>query len=844
MIICSQFLVAALESFNSLSADHMKIFDGQSTVVAKNISSNYFQLNYLFNFSEIEKTIILNSNIADIETLCNDTIFPVIFDECHEMLRVPSNNPESINLYRAMRRVLFKIRHTKVVAVFLGTKSSLSDFVLNSRRDQSLREAVGDEERKFEIPLYVYTQSVDAMFNKAYCISYEGCYRIKNIGGSHIIVPLDLRDISRNFGRPLWARYSFQQAIELALEKLKTDLNIFELTCLIMRIGSKVVAQDELAHKLVLSGMATLINVDIYGSRCLVEYIPEPILSNAARIALTNVGKYKKAIKEYVRRLQLGSFHDSGSAGELVGRIVLLRAMDLSILKRKKNNIGESKEVEAEAFGIRAIFDGDLKNQILKALKFAEWSEKISKLRREPTEAFYVSPKLLTETIELSAETDSKDMESSCDYIVQNAENEIAAEPSSTTTNFTPTTPTEEETISVDADTSFISPLIGASTVKEFLMFLSDLTDASSLKNLGVSDEVLDGLVCFNQFVQMDHPLEVNQQVLLHFFARSSALILADGAAGADLKIPVLRTDNKMSCISIQIKNYGVSTFPHKSSETTSKFMTEHMKYFNLGPIADFKEVHKDDFVRIVIQFNGKGFDDQVLRSENTKNIHWVNIPNSISQASSAVNQASRRKVQCQALWIRGLECFRPLFFDDESLIKDLNIILSGQRDFLSAVEFPKITLPTMLQTTEIGARVLADCARPLATFNNVIKQDTKFHGTIEYSEYKSKLVVLSIPSFADEFMNNRTLTTDKNLVTNDIVESHSEFDSAPIEWKEEMDKILTHIREINIYRTAGSFKITNIKNKNAKSSKRIREISDDDDDNDNMDMSKRADKY
>jgi hypothetical protein len=120
----------------------------------------------------------------------------------------------------------------------------------------------------------------------------------------------------------------------------------------------------------------------------------------------------------------------------------------------------------------------------------------------------------------------------------------------------------------------------------------------------------------------MDNPFKVNQQILFHFFARSSALILADGAAGADLKIPVLWTDNKMICISIQIKNYGVSTFPHKSSETTSMFMTEYMKYFNLGQIADFKEVHKDDFVRILIQFNEKGFDDQVLRSEKTKNIH------------------------------------------------------------------------------------------------------------------------------------------------------------------------------------------------------------------------------
>jgi hypothetical protein len=174
----------------------------------------------------------------------------------------------------------------------------------------------------------------------------------------------------------------------------------------------------------------------------------------------------------------------------------------------------------------------------------------------------------------------------------------IVAEPYATTTSITPTTITEEETISVDADISFISPLIGASTGREFLMFLSDLTDASSLKNICVSDEVPDGLVCFNQFVQMDHPFKVNQQILFHFFARSSALILADGA---DLKIPVLRTDNKMSYILIQIKSYVISTFPHKSSETTSKLMTEHMKYFNLGPIADFKEVHKDDFVRIVI---------------------------------------------------------------------------------------------------------------------------------------------------------------------------------------------------------------------------------------------------
>jgi hypothetical protein len=675
------------------------------------------------------------------------------------------------------------------------------------------------------------------MFNKPFFICYEGCYHIRNIGGSRVIIPLDLKDIARNFGRPLWARYSFQKAAELALEKLKTDLSIFELTCLIMRIGTKVVPQDELAHKLVLSEMATLIKVDVDGSYCLVEYIPEPILSNAARIALTKMKTFKKAIKEYVRYLQLGSFYNSGSAGEIVGRIVLLRAMDLTILKRKiPDHYIESNDV-VDAFMIETIFGGDQENLMVNGLKFAEWSERISKLRREPTDANYVSPKLSTETVELSAETSPKDIKSSSHFTYQDYKN--SAGPSSTTIL--------EETISVDDSTVFFTPLIGASTVREFLMFLSDLTDASSLKNLGVSDEVLDGLVCFNQFVQMDHPLKVNQQVLLHFFARSSALILADGSAGANLKIPVLRSDNKMSCISIQIKNYGVSTlFPHKSSETTSKFKTENMKFFDLGPIADFEEVHKDDFVRIVIQFNGKGFDDQVLRSEDTKNIEWVNIPNSVSQASSAVNQASRRKVQCQALWIRGLECFRPLFFDDESLIKDLNIILSGRRDFLYALEFPKITQPTTLQTTEIGARVLADCARPLATFNNVINHDTNFHDATEYFDYKSKLEALSIPSFADEFMNNRTLTTDKNLVKNDIVESHSgfDFDSAPKEWKEEMIEILNKIRAINYHQMSRPVIIKNNRNKNAnndnQSTKRIREISDDDNNNNNKNKSNR----
>ena len=76
---------------------------------------------------------------------------------------------------------------------------------------------------------------------------------------------------------------------------------------MIMRTGSSVQPQDRLAHKLVLSGMATLLFVDSDSSRCWIDFVPEPILSNAARIILTDLTSLRKGIKEYVRRLQLGN---------------------------------------------------------------------------------------------------------------------------------------------------------------------------------------------------------------------------------------------------------------------------------------------------------------------------------------------------------------------------------------------------------------------------------------------------------------------------------------------------------------------------------------------------------
>ncbi len=106
-----------------------------------------------------------------------------------------------------------------------------------------------------------------------------------------------------------------------------------------LRTGAEVLPQDELAHRLVLSGMATLLFVDIEGSRCSIKYTAELVLSNTVRIQMNSLKFLSEAIKQYIRRLDQGAFHEAGLAGELIGRLVLLRAFDKSLRFGIGNNI-------------------------------------------------------------------------------------------------------------------------------------------------------------------------------------------------------------------------------------------------------------------------------------------------------------------------------------------------------------------------------------------------------------------------------------------------------------------------------------------------------------------------
>ena len=103
--------------------------------------------------------------------------------------------------------------------------------------------------------------------------------------------------------------------------------------------------------------------------------------------------------------------------------------------------------------------------------------------------------------------------------------------------------------------TLYLSPKLGITTLKEYLLMLSSACEVD-LSSFGVSD----ALVSFNQFIQLETPLTINQPYLLHGFVRFVAFILPFRAPGVDLVIPVLRTDNKMSCVVIQVKNYSDDT--------------------------------------------------------------------------------------------------------------------------------------------------------------------------------------------------------------------------------------------------------------------------------------------
>ena len=688
--MCLSFIYWAIKNFSKLDKEHFKYF----------LSEQAIPSDLVFQFS---------SNPSSKQPLPRK-FFTIIIDECQEFLITPTDHPELISLYRAFKRAMSQIKDSPVVTVFLGTKSSLGDFVLSGHYKPSFRKEIAAPDEVFDVPVYLFTHACNSMTTVPRNVSFQTAATFKVIDGVALPRSLVMQNIAWDCGRPLWRQYdSFLNAFDCAKLKLTGDKEIKELASLILRTGSSVVPQDQLAHQLVLSGMATLTYVDVDGSRCYMEYIPEPLLSNNARLLLNQKSAFVKSLKDYIKRLELGVFHESGEAGEQVARIVLLRMLDLISLYPKRTG---------------------LPPDLLSSVKFIMADQLIGSSDNYTESAASFANRL--DFIHGKSNVSWAQAESP---IVERDPAPVAEEVSS-----------RAATSDNGRNLMFLTPNIAVSTVRQFILLASNGEFDDDLGNFGVSDQVLDGLLSVNQFVKLENPMHIDQVFLMQGFARGCAFILADRAPGGDLVFPVLRTDNKMSCIVFQIKNLSSNTFPDRVAKVSSKLSHKVLNNFlDFGAVGDFGAAPSDDFVRVVIQF---GCEDVHAKGEI---YFWSKIP----MSKSCINPGQ----PCHALWLYGLDALSHIFFGDLEILTLLDRILSGRRDFYRHLSYPRYPLPTYLQSTEQGARFLGRLARPFASHSNLNTFDAQLRQTpsevakCELKILEEEMKLLQLPERPFEYL-------------------------------------------------------------------------------------------
>ncbi len=236
--------------------------------------------------------------------------------------------------------------------------------------------------------------------------------------------------------------------------------------------------------------------------------------------------------------------------------------------------------------------------------------------------------------------------------------------------------------------TILLPPNLGVVKLKDFLMTLTGLDEASmEYWKFGVSGEVMEGLVSVNQFVQLEKLEKIDQVMLADAFIRSTGLILPYNAPGADLIIPVLCRDNKMTVIAVRlIFDSRFSYDKEKVVDDLSRFDFLDLK----GVPGQFGAANEEDFVRIVLQ----------LSLEQVSGLLWTQIDNSTCET-----------INRHVLWLLGMDSFSHLFCQSScphvDIMRDLNIIISGRRNLLNAIDFPTYELPTQLHSTRTGIEFL-----------------------------------------------------------------------------------------------------------------------------------------
>ena len=155
--LCLAFIYAAVNTVRSFCRSPEENLRELFVLLDPSFSTQFIKV---FELARLRfKTISAAAN--EIKMLGAEFIgdfFPIIIDECDEFICYPKTNPQKrISLYRAFRRALIAIKTQKIVAICLGTKSSLNDFVLNYSLDNSARPLDGAK----LINPYIFVHSFD-----------------------------------------------------------------------------------------------------------------------------------------------------------------------------------------------------------------------------------------------------------------------------------------------------------------------------------------------------------------------------------------------------------------------------------------------------------------------------------------------------------------------------------------------------------------------------------------------------------------------------------------------------------------------------------------------------------
>ena len=259
--LCLAFIHAAIEAFSSYAdpAAIVKFYAANSKVCSAAFDEKFNDAVKICNAPDFftKVTELAKSNATG-------QCFPIVLDECHELICYSRNRSRNnLSLYRAFRRAMIILKDTNIVAIFLGTKSSLNDFVLNYSVDPSARP-----DGIHLIRPYIFVHSLDV-----FALDSSGLVPYRELFDNGKLKLVCLKEFAKGFGRPLWHAYpTFSAAVSSAQDKLTADKSIAMLTAFVMRTGAPVVPSCQLAHKLVLSGMATLEYVDVLGESCYVTY--------------------------------------------------------------------------------------------------------------------------------------------------------------------------------------------------------------------------------------------------------------------------------------------------------------------------------------------------------------------------------------------------------------------------------------------------------------------------------------------------------------------------------------------------------------------------------------------